>query len=299
MTPQDIMTAFAKRGPLPLKALQAAGQTRSEMLPEFLACIDRLLAVNIDTVSEEDLSAFLFIFFLLGEWRDQSAYRPLTLLLRHDPDFLEALIGDGITETSSRVIAGVFDGDLLPIFTTIEDRAADSFIRGQMFDALVMLALDDPDYKSPVIDFLQKFFDEGEVDIPEEIWSSWAFAIAALGVSDLKPLVARAYEEDRITPMDSNFDFCEGELQKTLKTGVPTWFKKSRNTELISDAAEELSHWHCFSDEYLNPKPNPQRTDDLFSRMYDTPFEHHTPQVGRNDPCPCGSGKKFKKCCLH
>ncbi|MGR9071868.1 MAG: UPF0149 family protein [Gammaproteobacteria bacterium] len=23
------------------------------------------------------------------------------------------------------------------------------------------------------------------------------------------------------------------------------------------------------------------------------------PQVGRNDPCPCGSGKTFKKCCLH
>ncbi|WP_368860677.1 SEC-C metal-binding domain-containing protein [Bradyrhizobium sp. Arg816] len=21
-------------------------------------------------------------------------------------------------------------------------------------------------------------------------------------------------------------------------------------------------------------------------------------KVGRNDPCPCGSGKKFKKCCL-
>jgi len=24
-----------------------------------------------------------------------------------------------------------------------------------------------------------------------------------------------------------------------------------------------------------------------------------SPKVGRNDPCPCGSGKKFKKCCLH
>lgn len=22
------------------------------------------------------------------------------------------------------------------------------------------------------------------------------------------------------------------------------------------------------------------------------------PQVGRNDPCPCGSGKKYKQCCL-
>jgi len=24
---------------------------------------------------------------------------------------------------------------------------------------------------------------------------------------------------------------------------------------------------------------------------------HESPKVGRNDPCPCGSGKKFKKCC--
>ncbi len=26
------------------------------------------------------------------------------------------------------------------------------------------------------------------------------------------------------------------------------------------------------------------------------PFVRETPKVGRNDPCPCGSGKKFKKC---
>ncbi len=25
---------------------------------------------------------------------------------------------------------------------------------------------------------------------------------------------------------------------------------------------------------------------------------HTTPKVGRNDPCPCGSGRKHKKCCL-
>jgi len=32
----------------------------------------------------------------------------------------------------------------------------------------------------------------------------------------------------------------------------------------------------------LNP-PEPRRSE---------------PKVGRNDPCPCGSGKKFKKCCM-
>ena len=29
------------------------------------------------------------------------------------------------------------------------------------------------------------------------------------------------------------------------------------------------------------------------------PVTRETPKVGRNDPCPCGSGKKYKKCCLH
>ena len=24
---------------------------------------------------------------------------------------------------------------------------------------------------------------------------------------------------------------------------------------------------------------------------------HQGPKIGRNDPCPCGSGKKYKKCC--
>lgn len=29
-----------------------------------------------------------------------------------------------------------------------------------------------------------------------------------------------------------------------------------------------------------------------------TPEQRTRNRVGRNDPCPCGSGKKFKKCCL-
>jgi len=29
------------------------------------------------------------------------------------------------------------------------------------------------------------------------------------------------------------------------------------------------------------------------------PKHSTTAKVGRNDPCPCKSGKKWKKCCLH
>lgn len=37
--------------------------------------------------------------------------------------------------------------------------------------------------------------------------------------------------------------------------------------------------------------------DDLFYDEVSEPYVRENPKVGRNDPCPCGSGKKYKKCC--
>jgi curved DNA-binding protein CbpA len=37
--------------------------------------------------------------------------------------------------------------------------------------------------------------------------------------------------------------------------------------------------------------------DDYDNTEEITPFRRESPKVGRNDPCPCGSGKKYKKCC--
>ena len=58
-----------------------------------------------------------------------------------------------------------------------------------------------------------------------------------------------------------------------------------------------------------NPSAAPVRTvADVFASMMSTagrnamartaaaPHENGKP-IGRNDPCPCGSGKKYKKCC--
>ena len=34
-------------------------------------------------------------------------------------------------------------------------------------------------------------------------------------------------------------------------------------------------------------------------RAFGQELQQGRPSFGRNSPCPCGSGKKFKKCCLH
>jgi hypothetical protein len=48
----------------------------------------------------------------------------------------------------------------------------------------------------------------------------------------------------------------------------------------------------------LPPKPAPAKVSGEFLEQKPVPFLRTKRQVGRNDPCPCGSGKKFKKCCM-
>ena len=33
-------------------------------------------------------------------------------------------------------------------------------------------------------------------------------------------------------------------------------------------------------------------------RKVETSYKRTEKKVGRNEPCPCGSGKKYKKCCI-
>jgi hypothetical protein len=48
----------------------------------------------------------------------------------------------------------------------------------------------------------------------------------------------------------------------------------------------------------LPPGPSPAKERDAYLERKPAPFLRGERQVGRNDPCPCGSGKKFKKCCM-
>jgi len=40
-----------------------------------------------------------------------------------------------------------------------------------------------------------------------------------------------------------------------------------------------------------------RRAAEAAARQPSAPVQRTAPSVGRNDPCPCGSGKKYKKCC--
>src|SRR6266550_2469344 len=92
---------------LPRDALTAASAQRVEMLPLFIEEIEDHLA--LEPAARAKPTPLFFIFHLLGEWREKSAYRPLARLLRLPGREVEAIFRDGITTTSHRAMAAVFD----------------------------------------------------------------------------------------------------------------------------------------------------------------------------------------------
>ena len=48
---------------------------------------------------------------------------------------------------------------------------------------------------------------------------------------------------------------------------------------------------------YLEDEEEDNAEEDGFYEVQ-KPILNAGPKIGRNDPCPCGSGKKYKKCCL-
>ena len=75
--------------------------------------------------------------------------------------------------------------------------------------------------------------------------------------------------------------------------------------EMISrikmDTLEKLCLVRIQREEEVEEIRQKQKQDYVLSRGEDTPVnqtvKRESEKIGRNDPCPCGSGKKYKKCC--
>jgi hypothetical protein len=130
MEPEKILHELTYADGLPREALKAASGQRVEMLPLFVEQIETHLA--LEPAARAKPTPLFFIFHLLGEWHEKAAYRPLARLLRFPRRDVDAIFGDGITTTSHRVMASVFDGDPEPLYDIILDPNAEQFIRAGM-----------------------------------------------------------------------------------------------------------------------------------------------------------------------
>jgi hypothetical protein len=297
MTPEDILRDFARDDIFPKAAMAAARADRETMAPIFVDLIGRLGSQRIAAMDKDDVMALIPVFHLLGEWREPGAYLPMLRMLRQPTETLDYLLGDAVTETSFRVVAGTFDGNLQPLFEAIEDPKADGFARSSLMSALVLIAQLQQEHRATIEDFFRSFLARNP-NAPTDVLTGWMDAIADLGLEDMTEDVRALFEQGLIPPDYCDFGHFLEDLQATLDADGAPANRRYRNL-LISDAIDELSEWHCYTDAFLAAQKTRKVSNEVRVAPWTEAFMSPTPKIGRNDPCPCGSGKKFKKCCLH
>jgi hypothetical protein len=309
MTPNEIFEALATAGPgrFPREALIEAAEQREAMTPLLLDELRRQVDAGFaPAMAIPGYWRHHFAIYLLGYFREPAAY-PLFLAMAALPgETLFDAIGDTVTEGFGRQLAAVCQGDRAGIERLIEDPAVNEYVRSAAMSALeVLLAIGELDlttlrgYLGTLASGWLGAAETGRWDGPATgfLWSVLAHMATGFGAEELVPTIRRAYA---LGLVDELFGGGVGSFERAMAEQLanPMPYEPLGHTGLPGHPVEELAHWAAFRSE----KPTARRASaPAFPRRVPAPTHQPRvragPKVGRNDPCPCGSGRKYKKCC--
>jgi len=253
---------------VPVKAYEVVAEHREEVTPY-------LIQVLKDTIQKCDHTgdyyvAHIHALLLLSQFREKQAYPVVLELLNLPIDSIDRLLGDLLTETIPKVITSIYNGNPEPLFALLTNRETDKILRlviGGCFSALIYQKLI---AKEMVLLRLQEIVASGKMNNDPGFFT----AIARLTMeSKLEPLydtIRAAFKTDMVDNEYMNIHIFEKELLLPIEQT-----NRIEDLNPLVDAATELAKW------YGNPEDRPI-----------------TVKIERNAPCPCGSGLKFKKCCI-
>jgi Protein of unknown function (DUF1186)/SEC-C motif len=290
---EEQLHALATERQLPDLAVALCTVRVEESGPALRAILTR--AADGEALSDDEKMLAFRGLHILGGTRESQACAPLLRLLRRAQDEIDHLLGDAVTESLARIVAGVFDGDVDALFGMIADSRIDEYVRKALLGAATFLTWEGRIEHPRMRRLLDRFYEERLAADDDYAWIGWLEAIALLGLRDLAPLVYSAWDNGRIPLGVLERSHFESDLVAAEQRPRDVERFKRANLGYIEDALEALD-WtrgtKLLDEENLAPFW-PEST--LYPTAPTTnPFRH----VGRNDPCPCGSGNKYKKCCL-
>ena len=305
MTPDDIIDAFSSRT-FPSEAIAACRADKETSSQILLNLLEDFLNGTFDDDSDRSkraVDAIFLVVHLLAEFREKRAFPLLMRLLAKDSDEVRTVLGDTITDTLPDIIISMFDGNIDSIHQLITNNLANEYARSSTLEALACLTVEGVISGDSTQQFLKACFDKFQVEKLNFVWVGWVESIAILGLESFVPLVEQAFREGAISPMIINFSDFQNDLRDTLDR--QTEFPRTCLQRGPFENVDELSSWAGYNPERKStPSSIPVDLDNEAAgnpRPQQSKIEQHRNphrNVGRNDPCPCGSGKKFKKCCL-
>ncbi len=278
----------------PTDALRQAAVRRDEIVPILLRAIEEVLADPRKFAEDPEFFGTIFAFLLLAQLRETRASPLAIRFLRLDHVLADNLVCDMVTEEFPAVLASTFDGDLDALKQLYEDEELDEFIRIAGLSAMGALVQHGLLPRQDLSVYLGEVMTRLRRE-PSWVWNRLVAVASDLQFTEHREAVLSLYDEGLADPMVDAREDVEARFDPGEQNRHPSEYR------LIEDVVEETRGWACFRrgaaiQERNLSKPNPF-TDEAPDDKVRVPFVREGPKVGRNEPCPCGSGRKFKKCC--
>jgi hypothetical protein len=227
--------------------------------------------------------------YLLAQFREQAAYPLLVRFFSTPGDLCVDTTGDLVTESLGRILASVCHNELEPIKRMIEDPAVNEYVRSACLRTLTILVVEEKLPREQVVEYFRSLFHGKLAREPDFIWSALVVACCDLYPQELLQEIEQAYDDGLVETFHIRLE----SVRERLALGKEETLRRARDVRrgFIEDTVAEMSWWASFR----------EGTDKPAKALAATANQPtvKAKKIGRNDPCPCGSGKKYKKCCLH
>ena len=279
-------------GKFPKEILQKVIQGKEKAIPLLIDILKKVRDNPEKYRDEYDYFGNIYAAYLLAQFRTREAYPVFVDILSLPNEMPHDLFGDAICEAGSRILASICGDDIRPIKALIENNDIDEYVRGQAIEALAILALKGILPREQVITYYKDMLNEVVKIDNRLVMAHLICSCDDIYPGDLYEDIKIAYEKDLV---DSTvIKLRDIGLSLTLgKENVLASSRKNAHLQFIDDTIKEFEHWACFNQDkkYADTKATLEKT------INNTQTVVKGVKVGRNAPCPCGSGKKYKKCC--
>lgn len=277
--------------------------------------------IEAEGYQNEKYSSVFHALYLLAELGSENSLEVLLYLLRQGSEYLDNTFGDFLLESYWKFLYKIGEHQLHVLKDFLLEKNIYTYARVTLTSMLTQLGLHQPERLEEITSLVQEvlsyFLAHQDDDslIDHFVIADLISMTGTLDLQGLDDIIQSLFEAD-IVDVTVVGDW-EG-YQQEKADGL---YASSYKIELrgIFDEYEHITNtWHGYTSD-----PETEEIDwdsnnffveddwDTEDEIWDMPptlkppvtaiadsYKRSTPKVGRNEPCPCGSGKKYKKCCM-
>ncbi len=273
--------------------------------------------------SKPEYMGHIYAAMLLASFRERRAH-PLLIesLAAADEHDLDMVWGGMMVEYMPRLLAMTAGPDVSGLMALADDEKKPELVRELAIEALGCLVARGEQPREPLIILLRRLLSRPRSKKDAEFVTFIAMIAADIHpgelVDDLSMQIAAGIIDTEYFTTDDLAMMAAEPVEKVL--GLT---RDSVSMRFFDDVVQEMSGWDCFNPDQARENAEEQRElvrnfftpppdlpeyaeemrdieeieDAIVTRPGPGARPARGPEAGRNEPCPCGSGKKYKKCC--